>query len=141
MAEAVFLVDINAGKEAIIDALTTQEGIVSWWTTDAEVSGTELSLGFPEAPMRFSLRVDAVGDSAVDWSSVGEFPPHWVGTTISWQLMDHPEGAGSQLLFTHGGFAAPDAMLGHTSYTWAQLMGHLKAYAESGIAKPFFANA
>lgn len=139
MAEAVFLVDIDADKHAIASALTTEAGIRSWWTTDADVSESELSLGFPDAPARFAMRVDSVSDAAIHWSSVGDFPPHWVGTTVSWQLNDHPSGAGTQLLFTHGGFAAPDAMLGHTSYTWAQLMGHLKAYAETGIAKPFFA--
>lgn len=138
MAEAVFLVDIDAAKATIIDALTQENGIVSWWTRDADVSASELSLGFPEVPMRFTLRVEQVSGDSVVWSSVGEFPPHWAGTTISWRLMDHPGGSGSQLLFTHGGFAEPDAMLGHTSYTWAQLMGHLKAYAETGIAKPFF---
>ncbi|MGI9609229.1 MAG: SRPBCC family protein [Acidimicrobiia bacterium] len=139
MAEAVFLVDIDADQATIVEALTTQQGIVSWWTTDAEVSGSSLQLGFPEAPLPFSMRVDEVGPNKVVWSSAGEFPPHWVGTTVTWQLMDHPEASGSQLLFTHAGFAAPDAMLGHSSYTWALLMGHLKSYAESGIAKPFFA--
>lgn len=139
MAEAVFLVDIDAERAAIRRALTEQDGIVSWWTTDADVSESELSLGFPEAPARFSLRVEGASDDVVNWASVGEFPPHWVGTSISWQLMDHPAGSGSQLLFTHSGFAAPDAMLGHTAYTWAQLMPHLKKYAETGQADPFFA--
>lgn len=139
MAEAVFLVDIDADRETIRRALTEEDGIVSWWTTDADVGGSEMSLGFPEAPARFLLRLDGATDDAVNWASVGEFPPHWVGTSISWQLMDHPEGAGTQVLFTHGGFSAPDAMFGHTSYTWAQLMSHLKEYVETGKANPFFA--
>ncbi|NNL27430.1 MAG: SRPBCC domain-containing protein, partial [Acidimicrobiia bacterium] len=53
-------------------------------------------------------------------------------------LMNQPTGSGTQVFFTHSGFAAPDPMLGHTAYTWAQLMEHLKNYAERGIAKPFF---
>lgn len=52
--------------------------------------------------------------------------------------MDHPAGAGSQVFFSHSGFAAPDPMLGHTSYTWAMLMGQLKAYAETGDTGSLF---
>lgn len=138
MAEAVFLVDIEADKGTVRRALTSHDGIVSWWTVDAEVSESDLSLGFPDAPARFAMHVDEASEEKVSWSSVGEFPPHWVDTAVTWQLSDHPSGSGTQLLFTHGGFPAPDMMLGHTSYTWAQLMGSLKAYAETGRANPFF---
>lgn len=138
MAEAVFLVDIDAGNEAILEALTTQEGIRSWWTTDAAVTGDALDLGFPDTPARFSLTVDGVSEDEVGWTSSGEFPPHWQGTNIKWQIMSPPEGAGSQLFFTHGGFAEPDPLLGHTAYTWATLLGHLKSYLETGEKAPFF---
>ena len=141
MAEAVFLVDIAAGKGAIRDALTTQEGITSWWTTQAKVpsgTGERMTLEFPEAPMPFELSVDEVGDDRVRWTSVGSCPPHWEGTEIVWNIGDHPSGSGSQVFFEHRGFAAADPMLGHTAYTWALLMGHLAAYAQSGTADPFF---
>lgn len=88
--------------------------------------------------MRFDLQVAEVSDDHVAWESAGQFPPHWVGTKVSWQLSDDPEGNGTQVFFVHGGFAAADPMLGHTAYTWAQLMGHLKAYVESGTVNPFF---
>ncbi len=53
-------------------------------------------------------------------------------------INDHPSGSGTQLFFAHSGFAAPDPMLGHTAYTWALLMDHLRRYAETGGADPFF---
>ena len=138
MAESVFLVDINADAAQIKEALTTESAIRSWWTSDANVSDSRLDLGFPDVPLRFDLRVSEAADDRVVWESTGDFPPHWVGTTVSWQLNDHPEGSGTQVFFMHGGFAAPDPMLGHTAYTWAQLMGHLKAYVEDGAVNPFF---
>lgn len=138
MAEAVFLVDIDASKNAIVEALTSQAGITSWWTVDATVTDEALDLGFPDVPARFDLAVSGLSDDAVSWSSAGEFPPHWVGTEMTWQVTDNPAGSGSQVFFSHSGFAAPDPMLGHTSYTWAQLMGHLKEYVETGSANPFF---
>lgn len=138
MAEAVFLVDIDSDRTAVRNALTTQEGIVGWWTTEASVSDGAMKLGFPEAPLPFELRVDEVGDDRVRWTSVGAFPPHWADTEIVWNLMDHSEGSGTQLFFEHRGFAAADPMLGHTAYTWALLMSHLKSYAETGRAGPLF---
>ena len=143
MAEAVLLVDIAADKASIRAALSTQEGITSWWTTDANVSGGvggRMALGFPEAPMPFDLRVDEVGDDRVRWTSVGSFPPHWEGTEVVWTIDDHPSGSGSQVFFEHRGFATADPMLGHTAYTWALLMGHLASYAQTGVADPFFVN-
>ena len=138
MAEAVFLVDIDTDKQTIVDALTSETGIRTWWTPDANVTAESLDLGFPHAPARFALTVAGVTDDSVAWTSTGEFPPHWVGTEVSWQIMDHPEGSGSQVFFSHSGFAAPDPMLGHTAYTWAALLGQLKTYAETGAAGGFF---
>lgn len=139
MAEAVFLVDIDAAPSTIRDALDSREGIVAWWTTDADVEpGRHLTLRFPEAPVPFDLRVDAVGDDRVQWTSVGDFPPHWAGTEIAFNLMDNPDASGSRVFFEHTGFAAPDPMLGHTAFTWANLMNHLKAYCETGTPGPFF---
>lgn len=138
MAEAVFLVDIDAAPADILTALTTQEGIRAWWTSDANVTDDALDLGFPDVPMRFDLGVSEVTDTSVTWTSRGEFPPHWQGTTIAWQVMDNDEGPGSRVFFTHAGFAAPDPMLGHTAYTWAQLMSHLRQQAETNDATPFF---
>jgi len=138
MAEAVFLVDIDADKSTIVEALTSQDGLRSWWTNDANVTDTSLDLGFPHAPARFDLSVDAVSEDDVQWTSAGEFPPHWVGTTVSWKILDHPEGSGSQVFFSHSGFAAPDPMLGHSAFTWAALLGQLKSYAETGEGGTFF---
>lgn len=139
MAESVFLVDIDADEATIRNALSSEQGIRNWWTVDANVTDEHLDLGFPDAPKRFSLRVDEVSDNLVRWTSTGDFPPHWVNTEVGWQLMKNPEASGSQVFFTHGGFAAADPMLGHTAYTWALLMSHLKRYAETGEPGPFFA--
>lgn len=141
MAEIVFLVDVGVSADVIHDALTTRDGLESWWTTDTEGSGSPgstLSLGFPDAPARFSLQVDEVGDRGVSWTSVGEFPPHWKSTEIVFSVMDNPETEGSRLFFEHRGFEAADPMMGHTAFTWANLMTSLKAYCETGVPAPFF---
>lgn len=141
MAEIVFLVDVDAPLAKVRDALATNEGLVSWWTADAIGSGevgSVLSLGFPDAPARFSLRVDEVADNGVGWTSVGDFPPHWNGTKIAFGIMDNPDAGGSRVFFEHNGFAAADPMTGHTAFTWANLMNSLKAFCETGRADPYF---
>lgn len=141
MAEIVFLVDIDASRDRIRDALTTRDGLVGWWTTDTDGSGAPgsmLSLGFPDAPARFSLRVDDVTDGGVAWTSVGEFPPHWRSTEIVFTIADDDDGSGCRVFFEHRGFDAADPMTGHTAFTWANLMNSLKAYCETGAANAFF---
>lgn len=136
MAESVFLVDIDAPKGTVRRALTTHDGIVGWWTDDAERSDGVMSLGFADAPERFSLRIDTESDERVQWTSIGQFPPHWADTEIVWSLMDNPDAGGSRVFFEHTGFAAPDPMLGHTAMTWAHLMDSLKKYSETGESDP-----
>lgn len=140
MAEAVFLVEIDAAPEAVREALTTRDGIVRWWTARAEVPtdvGGVMELGFPDAPAPFHLRIDTVADDRVGWTSVGAFPPHWQGTGIAFHLSG--EGGATKLFFEHGGFDAPDPALGHTAFTWAQLMVNLKRYLEGEAVEPMFA--
>lgn len=138
MAEAVFLVDIEAPRSAVIDALTSDVGIVSWWTTDAGVSEDSMTLGFPDAPEPFDIRVDSVADDRVHWTSVGSFPPHWTGTEIIWNFVGDPDDGKCSLFFEHTGFATADPTLGHTAFTWANLMNSLKAYCETGKPGPMF---
>ncbi len=140
MAEAVFLVEMSAPPSRVIEALSTLGGLTSWWTPDIGGSaseGAEMSLGFPDAPARFALEVDEAGDAVVQWTSVGAFPPHWTGTKIRFTLMPGDDG-GTRLFFEHTGFAAADPALGHTAFTWANLMNSLKTHVESGRAAPFF---
>ncbi len=141
MAEIVFLVEIGTDPATIQDALTTRTGIISWWTTSAQVPkepGETIAVAFPEAPVPFTLRIDQVDPERVAWTSVGDFPPHWQGTEVVWNLAAKPDGSGTMLFFEHRGFAAADQALGHTAMTWAQLMMRLQAYAESGRADPLF---
>ena len=140
MAEIVFLVDINESPGTIREALSSRDGLMSWWTTDIEGSGdpgSTLSLGFPDAPARFTIRVDDVADRVVRWTSIGDFPPHWNSTEIVFTIMEG-DGDGSRLFFEHLGFPAADPMTGHTAFTWANLMNNLKEVCETGVARAFF---
>jgi len=95
MARIVFEVDIAAEAGPIVAALDNERGIASWWTDEVAFAGgvgSTMTLGFPIAPKPFVLRVAQVDPERVRWESIGDFPPHWVGTEIIWTLSTNPEG-------------------------------------------------
>jgi len=138
--EILFTVDVNGEQAAVAQAIASTEGIKSWWTDRCEGDGSEggtIKPAFPVAPMPFELRVDEATDSSVRWTSTGEFPPHWTGSEVSWQIVGNPDGPGVLVNFRHAGFPT-DEGIGMVAYTWGQLMTSLKTYVESGNAEPLF---
>lgn len=140
MPDVVMQVDIATDRQKVEDALTTHAGITGWWTDQAEVpngAGGLLKPSFAEAPMPFDLKVDEANDRRVVWRTQS-FPPNWVGTEVRFELSDNPEGEGTRVLFTHDGFQHGDPGMPPVAYTWGQLLGRLKSYAESGTSQPYF---
>lgn len=142
MARILFDLDIAAPPVKIRRALSTEDGIKSWWTQDATFGDGEtpvMTLGFPIAPMPFEVRLDEASDERVHWTSVGDFPPHWAGTEITWTLTATENG--TNVLFNHDGWTDDEGPFAMSAYTWGQLMGTLKSHCESGASVPMFHNA
>jgi hypothetical protein len=140
MSDIVMQVDSAADRRKARDALTTHPGITGWWTDQAEVpdsTGQLLKPSFAEAPLPFDLRVDEAGDQRVVWRTQS-FPPHWVGTEISFELSDNPDAPGTRVHFTHAGFQPGDPGLAPAAYSWGQLLARLKDYTETGRSQPYF---
>ena len=77
MGDVLFTFDSDVAPDAVRRALTTTEGITSFWTDKADIPkevGETLRLGFPEAPLPFDLLL------------AQSFPPQWVGTDIRWEI-------------------------------------------------------
>src|SRR5688500_1440559 len=89
--------DIDAGRETVHRALSTQEGIRSWWSvqTDGPSDG-QLRVSFPDVPQPFEFSVSDDGASTVKWVT-GEFPPWWAGTSVRWDVTDNPDAPGTRL--------------------------------------------
>ncbi len=138
MTDVLFRFDVEAAPEAVLEAVKTTEGIKSFWTSRAEVPaeiGETLKLEFAVAPMPFDLRLERSDERTVVWRTE-TFPPHWVGTTVRWDV--EPGEGGSTVSFRHAGFT-DEAEVGSVAYTWGQIMVRLKEYAESGARNPVFA--
>lgn len=137
MADVLFRFDVDAAPGALLEALKTTEGIKSFWTSRADVPpevGETLTLEFPQAPLPFDLRLDQSDARTVVWRAQS-FPPHWVGTTIRWDVDSND--AGSVVGFRHDGFTDEEEA-GRVAYTWGQIMVRLKDYAETGKPDPLF---
>ena len=134
--------DIAAPPSAVTAALTSQEGIASWWsdTVDGQPDkdGGDLFVAFPDLPERFHFRV-GLQPQVISWETQ-DFPPWWKDTTIRWEVAGQPEGDGTALSFTHGGFDPDDDIIPVITPAWAGIIERLKAHAETGARNPFARN-
>jgi hypothetical protein len=63
-------------------------------------------------------------------------PPQWTDTTMTYEIVDRPEG-GVVLKFDHNDFADVEGVRAWT-IGWATTMLALRKYAETGAPDPFF---
>ncbi|MCP3819752.1 SRPBCC domain-containing protein [Streptomyces sp. A3M-1-3] len=138
MTEINFQTDIATDRARVLEALNTHDGLTGWWTNDVNREGEVLFFNFPEVPEPFQLRRERADQDRVVWVNVGAFPPHWAGTTITWQLTEAPGSAGTRVAFSHSGFGGGESELPMITETWGQLMTRLKGFAETGEPDPFF---
>ncbi|HWJ32219.1 MAG TPA: hypothetical protein VNR59_07750 [Gaiellaceae bacterium] len=137
MTDVHFRFDVDAEPQQVLDAVKTTDGIKGFWTSRADVPeqvGEVVKVEFAIAPAPFDLRLEQSDERTVVWRTE-TFPPHWVGTTIRWDV-DARDG-GSTVSFRHDGFPDEEEA-GRVAYTWGQIMVKLKQYAETGRADPVF---
>lgn len=136
--DIVFQIDIEAELRAIMTALTTADGIRGWWTGQITVEsgvGGRLEPGFPSVPRTFDMKIVEATANRLGWAT-GQFPPPWQGTRVNWELMSNPEGPGTRVLFTHGGWQRDNPAIGMVALEWSAILRHLKKYAETGEPDP-----
>lgn len=132
--------DIAADQDRVRRALTTQDGLRAWWSerTDGpdQGMGGQLRVSFPDVPQPFELEMTTADAHRVEWT-VGAFPPWWAGTSVRWDLADNPDAPGTRLLFSHHGYAADNPVIPIVTPAWAQIIGGMKHYLETGEPRPF----
>jgi uncharacterized protein YndB with AHSA1/START domain len=134
-------VQIHAEAAPIVEAVTTKEGLSSFWTPDTVAEpavGSEARFGFAGGPVELRMRVDRIGPHEVAWTCLGDFPL-WEGTTVTWSTSPEAEHGGTNLLFRHAGFPdeQPEWDFSAIAFTWAGILGRLKVLAETGTSEPF----
>ncbi|MEP6639823.1 MAG: hypothetical protein ABJC39_10780, partial [Chloroflexota bacterium] len=102
--------DIAVDDPTLRRALTTTDGIRSWWSTRSDLSDAHLVVSFPDVPLPFEFTAHEDPGGTIEWVT-GGFPPWWAGTTVSWALAPNPDGPGTRLLFRHGGYDADNPVI------------------------------
>jgi uncharacterized protein YndB with AHSA1/START domain len=134
-------VTIDGDAEKIYEAISTGEGLASFWTRDSQAEpkvGSIAKFGFGGPVLE--MRVEELKPGRlVRWSTQGGFP-EWVNTTVTWEIVPAKEG-GQEVRFSHEGWPAelPQGDLASVNYVWGRIVGRLKKYAETGKPVPFFA--
>jgi uncharacterized protein YndB with AHSA1/START domain len=135
MAEIRHNVVIKATPEKVYKAVTTQEGIESWWckntTAKPEVGFVNI---FTFGKDRSEMKVTELApNKGTEWKCI-KSTDEWTGTKISFDL---EEKSGDTILrFAHEGWKAPTDMYAVCNYHWALFMKSLKSFCETGAGTP-----
>jgi uncharacterized protein YndB with AHSA1/START domain len=137
MVEIIHRIGIACTPAEVFSALTTNDGLSRWWTTDTSGAGGVGSV--------IEFRFDGMGpdfqvmelekDSLVRWRHSGEVPNAWMGTEVSFHLK--AEGGQTYVLFSHSNWKERSEFMGHCSTKWGVFLLSLKEAIETGKGKPF----
>lgn len=125
-------ITINAAPEKVFEAITTTEGIKSWWSMDAKVEpqlGSITEVAFYNRQAVFQLQIDEIEPGKLlEWTAIHDMPA-WKGTKIRFELNTNENGA-TILNFNHSGFESMEGPYAMINTTWGTLMYILKQYVE-----------
>jgi uncharacterized protein YndB with AHSA1/START domain len=131
------LVTIDAPVGVVFMALTQQEGLAGWWTTDVEIKpvvGSIASFKFGDR-YRNTMRVVTLDtNERVEWICLNG-DPEWVDTSFTFEL-ESREGA-TVVRFTHGDWREITDFYATCNYHWGFFLRSLKTYCETGTGEPY----
>ncbi len=137
MVDILHQVGIQAPPAAVFEALTTPEGLQSWWSQHSAIEpreGTLASVSFYNNMVAFKLRVrELAPGQKVVWAVEGG-PPDWADTEITWTLSEN--NGGTLLHLAHRGFASTGGNFANVNYNWGWYVTSLKFLLEKGAGMP-----
>ncbi|NNF01484.1 MAG: SRPBCC domain-containing protein [Bacteroidia bacterium] len=131
------LYHIDSSQSKVFDAVTSVEGLTSWWTT--ETSGSSEVNSFLE--FRFGERwynkmkvVQLKKDEYVEWECI-EGASDWIGTRISF-FLDQNENK-TRVRFAHSLWMDNGDFFAICNFTWGRYLQSLRNYCQTGEGAPF----
>lgn len=137
MVEIIHRIGIACTPADVFGALTTDDGLSRWWTTDTSGAGdvgSVIEFRFNGMGPDFTV-IELKENTLVRWRHSGETPSAWVGTEVSFRLK--AEGSQTYVFFSHSNWKERSEFMGHCSTKWAVFMLSLKEAMETGKGKPF----
>jgi len=131
-------IDIQASPAKVYDALTTADGLRSWWTDDCTAEprvGSIAEFGFFARKVVFRMRIDELTpDRRIVWKCVAG-PDEWPETRIVWELNE--QAGGTRVRFEQS-WPHIEGHFRPANTTWGALMFRLKDYVEGRSPGPHF---
>jgi uncharacterized protein YndB with AHSA1/START domain len=137
MAAIIKELTIQATPQHVWAALTKQYEIARWWTDDLSVRpevGTLAEFRFSQGTFVVQFEVVELEEESKVYWIARQGPPHWAGTSVTWQL--EPVHNGTRLVFNHDKFAQADRRYEITRAWWGHFLGSLQTYLETGKGAP-----
>jgi uncharacterized protein YndB with AHSA1/START domain len=138
MKTIIHTVHIHASPDEVYRALTTEEGVTGWWTTEATVEAGEGGV------IRFRFRGDFNPQmeqtvlqerQLVEWCCVGGHP-NWDENTFSFVLREQDGETSLQFRQVYAQ-ELDDDTYGTYNFNWGYYLNSLKRYCETGTGTPF----
>jgi uncharacterized protein YndB with AHSA1/START domain len=137
MQSVIHTFHINKSQEEVYQALTTIDGLSSWWTTDTIGStalGDSIYFTFGGfATFEFQVALLDPG-KLVSWKFLSG-NPDWTNTYVT-MVLSAEEGK-TKVEFVHDGFQEDYASFGNINFTWGGYLSSLRDYCETGKGQPF----
>ena len=135
MATIYHQIGIKTSLQKTFNAVSTLDGISSWWTTTTGAPALDGELNFHFGEHCIYTKVTALEkDASIEWTVLGE-AGEWLDTRICFNL----EKTNEQTLinFEHNNWQKTTPMFSHCSTKWAVFLLSLKDYLETGTGRPF----
>jgi uncharacterized protein YndB with AHSA1/START domain len=132
---------IKADSETIYQALSTPQGLESWFTSNVKGSGqvgTEWELTFTDQPSFLWKILKSESPHRVAWKCL-KGPGKSPGTEVEFVLKTSSENEDrTTLTIIHSGWRKDDPKYDRCVEIWRKLMTHLQRYCEENIAEPAY---
>ena len=136
MPDIYHTLSIAGSKERIFEAISTAEGLNSWWTLTAggvPQAGAVYDFGFgPEYQWQAEV-VRCESGAVLEWKMI-KAADDWMGTHVGFQLKT--VGDATQVDFYHTGWAEITNHYRVCSFWWCMYLRLLRRYIERGEVVP-----
>ncbi len=129
---------VEADRDVVYRALTTEEGVTGWWTTKATVEPGEGGV------IQFTFHGDfhpqmkqtrLVKDEFVEWKCIGGHP-NWQDNEFRFALRGGDGSTSVQFVQQYAN-ELDDDTYGTYNFNWGYYLNSLLTYCETGTGTPF----
>jgi len=133
----IHVLDIKASEDAIINAVSTLEGVRAWWNSEATGNanvGGIIEFRFADV-FKPDIKIVQRTNSMVKWECVGG-EKHWANSTFTFTLSKNGQFVRVTFIQEYG-TEVSEEIYGHYNFNWGFYLHSLKSYCETGKGNPW----